>query len=353
MTVLSPDEIAVVVGRLEEAEREIRELCSPEATADANGPAERLRRLREAEGNLQAARLLLERALAGDDGERGALATESHAARSEIASGQPVRKVGSHINLADLERSWEAEHAAEDGLRASSANLARLLERLPVAMVVAREDGTIQSFNRRAVELFGRSATVATTFSAFLESILPLSEERRTMERALARLRESARADTFEPALHPDGAPSGGRRKGRRLRLFRRRRPRRLDGERPDRRPSPAGRERSPRANRRGEHRRGLRLRRDDPSLPEREPERARQHRLPARRAPETDAARHQAGAHGGGVRGEARASEVRSGPGGEVRDCPRAERRDALPRRGSPPDVGGGGRPGLRGHHP
>ncbi len=161
MTGLSPDEIAAVVGRLEEAGREIRELCSLEATADPNGPAERLRRLREAERDLQEARLQLERALAGDDGARGALATE----------------------------------------RGPRASLARLLERLPVATVVAREDGTIRSFNHRAIELFGRNATAATTLATFLASILPESEERQTMEGAMARLRESARADAYEPAL--------------------------------------------------------------------------------------------------------------------------------------------------------
>ena len=89
----------------------------------------------------------------------------------------------------------------ESGRPVSRASLALLLERLPVAMVVALEDGTVQSFNRKAVELFGSNATAASTFSAFLESILPEPEERRTMAGALARLRESARSDEPGPAL--------------------------------------------------------------------------------------------------------------------------------------------------------
>ena len=120
-------------------------------------------------------------------------------AASDVADGAGVPGKDSHV---DVPRESPDEVAtAEAGLQTSRANLARVLERLPVAMVVAREDGTIRSFNRRAVELFGPKATSAGTFATFLEAILPEAEERRTMEGALARLRESARSGSPEPAL--------------------------------------------------------------------------------------------------------------------------------------------------------
>ena len=86
-------------------------------------------------------------------------------------------------------------------LRAEHARLAQLLERFPVATAVARLDGTIESFNRRAVELFGAEATAASTLVGFLAVVLAEEAERQTIERALARLQESALAGSPEPAV--------------------------------------------------------------------------------------------------------------------------------------------------------
>lgn len=91
--------------------------------------------------------------------------------------------------------------SAESGLRASRRRLVRLLERLPVATAVVRGNGTIESFNNRATELFGVDATAVTTFSAFLEQLLPEGEERRTVERALERLQSAAASGEPEPSI--------------------------------------------------------------------------------------------------------------------------------------------------------
>jgi hypothetical protein len=101
--------------------------------------------------------------------------------------------------------------AVESELRASRGRLVRLLERLPVATAVVRGDGTIESFNHRATELFGVDATSVTTFAAFVEQLLPEGEERRTIVRALERLQGGAASGVPEPPLLLAARPREGR----------------------------------------------------------------------------------------------------------------------------------------------
>ena len=91
--------------------------------------------------------------------------------------------------------------AAEREIRAGRARLDRLLERLPVATVVVRSDGTVESFNAKAAELFGADAVASPTLEGFLGRVLPDPEELRTTSSALARLREAAAAGAPEPPL--------------------------------------------------------------------------------------------------------------------------------------------------------
>lgn len=91
--------------------------------------------------------------------------------------------------------------AAEKEVRAGRARLGRLLERLPVPTAVVRADGTVESFNAKAAELFGAEAVALPTLDLFLERVLPDPEERRTTRSALARLREAVAGGAPEPPL--------------------------------------------------------------------------------------------------------------------------------------------------------
>ncbi len=108
---------------------------------------------------------------------------------------------GNVVGFLAMIRDVSDRLAVEEELRGSRARFGRLLERIPVATAVVREDDSIEFFNKRAVDLFGPEATAADTFAGFLGTVLPEPEERRTTERALSRLRENVESGVPEPPL--------------------------------------------------------------------------------------------------------------------------------------------------------
>lgn len=114
----------------------------------------------------------------------------------------PLRDDGGKVvGILAMARDVSDRLEAEAELRASRGRLVRLLERLPVATAVVRGNGTIESFNHRAVELYGADATSVPTFAAFIHHLLPEGEERRTVERALQNLQEAAASGLPEPPI--------------------------------------------------------------------------------------------------------------------------------------------------------
>lgn len=114
----------------------------------------------------------------------------------------PLRDEGGKVvGILAMARDVSDRIVAEAELRASRGRLVRLLERLPVATAVVRGNGTIESFNLRAVELFGADATSVPTFPAFIRHLLPEGEERRTVERALQNLQEAVASGLPEPSI--------------------------------------------------------------------------------------------------------------------------------------------------------
>jgi PAS domain S-box-containing protein len=114
----------------------------------------------------------------------------------------PLRDEGGKVvGILAMARDVSDRIASEAELRASRGRLVRLLERLPVATAVVRGNGTIESFNLRAIELFGADATSVPTLPAFIRQLLPEGEERRTVERALGRIQGAAASGLPEPSI--------------------------------------------------------------------------------------------------------------------------------------------------------